>query len=52
MVAVHALVAEVLRELVHTLEAAHYEAFQIQLVGDAQVERNVESIVVRDEGSC
>ena len=48
--AVHTLVAEVLGELVYPLEAAHDEAFEVELVGNTQVERNVEGVVVRDEG--
>lgn len=44
--AVHSLVAEILRELINPLETAYDEAFQIELVGDAQVERYVESVVV------
>ena len=47
--AVHALVAEVARELVHALEAAHDEALQVKLVSNAEVHRDVQGIVVRDE---
>ena len=49
---VHALVAEVARELIYSVEAAYDEAFQIKLVGDTQVHRDVERIVVRDERTC
>ena len=50
MVGVHALVAELAADLEHLLEAAHDEALQVQLGGDAQVEVLVERVVVRDEG--
>ena len=46
---VHALVAEVLRELVHAREAAHDEALQVQLVRDAEIHVHVQRVVVRDE---
>ena len=49
MGAVHALVAEVARELIHALEAAHDEALQVKLVGNAEVHRDVQGVVVRDE---
>ena len=49
---VHTLVAEVLRELVHSVESAHDEPLEIELVGDAQVQRNVQRIVVGDEWPC
>ena len=47
--AVHALVAEVLAELVNAVESADDELLEIQLRGDAQVEVDVQRIVVRDE---
>ena len=46
---VHALVAEVLRELVHPEEAAHDEALEVQLVGNPEVHVHIQRIVVRDE---
>ena len=49
MGAVHTFVTEVLRELVNTFESAHDKAFQIKFVGNTEVERNVERIVVSDE---
>ena len=49
MVAVHALVAEVLANLVDTLEAAHDEALEIELGGDAHVHVLVERIEMGDE---
>ena len=48
---VHALVAEVARKLVNPFEAAHDQAFEVQLVGNTQVERDVQGVVVRDEGT-
>ena len=47
--AVHTLVAEVLREFIHPFETTHDEAFEIQLIGNAKIQRNVERIVVSDE---
>ena len=46
---VHPFVAEVLAELVHAVETSYDQAFEIQFVGDAQVERDVQCVVVRDE---
>src|SRR3954452_8504014 len=45
----HALVAEVLAELVDALEAADDEPLEVQLGRDAQVERAVELVVMRRE---
>jgi hypothetical protein len=47
-----ALVAKVLAELVDLLEAADDEALEIELGGDAQVERAVEGVVTGGEGPC
>ena len=51
---VHALVAEVPGEFKDAVETAHDEALQIELIGDPQVEGNVQCIVVRDKraGRC
>ena len=49
---VHALVAEVLSNLIHAVKSAYDEALEVELGGDAQVEVRVERIVVRDEGAC
>ena len=49
--AVHPLVAEVAAELVDALEATDDEALEVELVGDTQVERDVQRIVMRDEGA-
>ena len=45
----HALVAEVLADLVHAVDAADDAALEVQLGGDAQVEVALELVVVRDE---
>jgi hypothetical protein len=45
--AIDALVAEILRELEHALETSHEETLQVELVGDAQIQRHVERVVVR-----
>ena len=52
VVAVHALVAEVLSDFVHALETAHDEAFQVEFRRDAQIQVHAERVVVRDEGAC
>ena len=46
----HALVAEVLADLVHALEPADDQPLQVQLVGDPQEEVAVELVVVGHEG--
>ena len=43
------LVPEVVPDLVHPLEPADDQPLEVQLVGDAQVERHVERVVVRHE---
>ena len=45
-----ALVAEVLTQLVHTLEAAHDKPLQVELGRDPQIEVPVQRVVVRYEG--
>ena len=45
-----ALVAEHPSDLEHLLEAAHHQPLQVELGGDAQVEVEVEGVVVADEG--
>ena len=54
VVAVHALVAEILRELVHAFESADNQSLEIQFVGNTQIQRYVQRIVVCDErtGRC
>ena len=49
MRAVHTLVAEVLAELVHAVESADDQLLEVKLRGDAQVEVDVERVVVGDE---
>ena len=51
MGAVHTLVAEVLRELVYAFEATHNQTLEIQFVGNTQVQRYIEGVVVSDKGS-
>jgi len=48
---VHAFVTEVLGKLVHAFKTAYDEALQVELIGNAQVEGNVQGIVVGDEGA-
>ena len=47
----HALIAEVLAELVHLLEPAHDAPLEVQLGGDAQKQIATLLVVVCDEGS-
>ena len=49
MRAVHAFVAEVLADFVHTFEAAHDQALEVKLGGDAAIHLLVERVEVRDE---
>ena len=51
MRAVHTFVAEVTAELIHTLEAPDDETLQIKFVGDTQIERDIQRVVMRDEGA-
>ena len=37
---------------VHAIEAAHHQALQVQLGGDAQRERHVQAVVVPVEYVC
>ena len=48
---VHALVAEVLANLVYAFEAAYYEPLEIKLGGDAHVHIDVEGVEMGDEGA-
>ena len=47
---VHALVAEVLGELVDAGEASDDQSLEVELVGDTQVQGDVQGIVMGDEG--
>ena len=49
--AVHALVAEVLADFVHAFKAAHDQALEVELGGDAAIHLLVERIEVRHEGA-
>lgn len=49
---VHALVAEILGELIHAVIASHDESLQIKLIGNTQIQRDVQCIVMCDERSC
>ena len=46
---VHALVAEVLGELIDTVIAAHDQSLEVELVGDSHIEVDVQGVVVGDE---
>jgi hypothetical protein len=50
VVAVEALVAKVLADLVDALEAADDQALEVELVGDPEVEGLAEAVVERGEG--
>ena len=49
VVAVHALVAEVLADFVNTLETAYDQTFQIQLSGDSHIHILIQRVEMRDE---
>ena len=51
MLAGDALVAEILAQLIHALEASDEQALEVQLGGYAQVERALEQVVVGREGA-
>lgn len=46
----HAFVAEVFADFVDAFEAADHEAFEVEFIGDAEVELFVEGVVVGGEG--
>ena len=52
MVPVHALIAEILGQLVHLLETADNKPLQVELIGNAQVEGLIECVVMGSEGPC
>ena len=52
MCAVHALVAEVLANLIHALKSSHDESLEVEFGGDAHVHIHVECVEVGDEGPC
>ena len=49
MLAAHALVAEVAAELIHPVKATYDEPLEIKFIGDTQIERYVECIVMCGE---
>ena len=49
MGAVHALIAKVFRKFIHPIKAAHNESFEVEFIGNAQIQRNVQRIVVGDK---
>ena len=54
MCTVHTFVTEVLREFIHTFKTTYNQTFQIKLVGNTQIQRNIQSIVVSNKrtGCC
>ena len=46
---VHPFVSKVFGKLINTIETADNQTFEVQLVGDTQVERNVQCIVMGDK---
>ncbi len=50
--AIHTLVAEVLADLVYSLEAAYDEPLEIELGGDTHIHVDVEGVEMRDEWAC
>ncbi len=51
MSAVHAFVAEVFGEFIHTLESSDNETLQIKFIGYAEIQRDIKRVVMRDEGT-
>ncbi len=49
VVAVHSLVAEILTDLIHPFEAAHDEAFEVELGGDTHIHILIKGIEMGDE---
>mmetsp|Transcript_5567 Transcript_5567/g.10498 ORF Transcript_5567/g.10498 Transcript_5567/m.10498 type:complete len:374 (-) Transcript_5567:204-1325(-) len=47
---IDAFVAELTPDLVHPVQSAHHQHLEVQLWGDAHVQRHVQVVVVRDEG--
>ena len=50
MGAVHSFVAEVFGKFVHSVKSAHNQTLEVELVGNTQVERNIQGVVVRHKG--
>ncbi len=48
---VHSLVAEIFCKLINSVETANNQTFQVKLVGNAQIERNVQRVVVCFKGT-
>ena len=46
---VHTLVTEVTRKFEHPVKTAHDQTFQVQLVRDTQVKRDIQRVVMRDK---
>ena len=46
---VHSLVTEITGKLEYSIKAAHDQTFQIQLVRNTQIERNIQCIMMRDK---
>src|SRR5207248_8548796 len=42
-------IPEIVTDLVHAIETANDEPFEIKLVGDSEIERHVECVVMRHE---
>src|SRR5690606_22396649 len=49
MRSVHTLVAEVAAEFIYPVKTANDQSFQVQLVSDTQIERNIQRIMMRNE---
>src|SRR5690606_2443314 len=46
---VHPFISEVFCKFINTIKPTNYQSFQIQFVGDSQIQRNVQSIVMRNK---
>ena len=48
---VHTFITEVFGELIHTLETTYYKTFQVKLICDTKIQRDIKSIMVSNEGT-
>ena len=50
--AVHPFVSEIFGKLVNSFKSTHNQAFQVKFVGNSQVKRNIQRIVMCDKRTC
>ena len=52
MRSVHSFISKVFREFINTVKSTNNQSFQVQFIRNSQIQRNVQSIVVRNKRSC